>query len=141
MSLIEIAKEFATRKHEGQFRYDGVTPYIFHPLEVARRVENSVGAIKEEIAAALLHDVIEDTGATPEDLILIGMPNTVVLAVVLLTKKEGQGYMEYLEAVRRNSIARTVKVHDMLANLSDSPSKKQVKKYAEGLTFLLNGKI
>lgn len=144
MSLIEIAKKFATEKHEGQFRFDGVTPYIRHPEDVARRVASGRGEgmlLDAMIATAWLHDVVEDQGVTQDDLLEIGVTPTVVRAVLVLTKKPGQDYMEYLEGVRANYMARKVKIADMLANLSDSPSRKQVKKYTEGLAFLLNGII
>ena len=144
MSLIEIAKKFATEKHEGQFRFDGVTPYIRHPEDVARRVENGKdrGLLMEAmVATAWLHDTAEEADVTSDDLLEIGMTPTIARAVMFLTKKPGEDYMEYLEAVRANSIARKVKIHDILANLSGTPSRKKVKEYAEGLTFLLNGII
>ena len=141
MNIIEKAQAFATEKHAGQFRFDGVTPYIRHPEDVARRVSNSHGATMEDIAVALGHDLKEDAGVTDNDLLEIGMPYHVVEAINILTKKEGQSYQEYLELVIQNPTARKVKIYDMLSNLSDSPSRKQVKKYAEGLSFLLNGII
>ncbi len=141
MDIIKIAEDFATEKHKGQFRFDGVTPYIEHPMEVARRVTNSWRVSENEVAVAILHDTREDCGVTNEDLEKIGMPKEVIEAVGVLTKRDGIDYQEYLKQVHQNPIARRVKIHDMLANLSDSPSKKQVKKYADGLTFLLNGII
>ena len=141
MNLIEIAKKFATKSHSSEFRNDGVTPYISHCRDVAQRVANSYRSIDDEVAAAWLHDVCENCGVTNNDLLEIGMPYHVVRAVEILTKRPEQDYKEYLEGVIQNPIARKVKIHDMLSNLSDSPSRKQVKKYAEGLVFLLNGII
>jgi hypothetical protein len=55
----------------------------------------------------------------------------------MLTKTEGAKYEDYLAAIRRDPIARKVKVADMLANLGDSPTERQVLKYAKGLIILL----
>lgn len=144
MNIITIAEDFATEKHKGQFRFDGVTPYIEHPKEVARRVAESVdrdGMKEEATVVAWCHDLLEDTDTTIDEFYSLGFSNIMVWAIETITKKEDQSYKDYLEEVIRNPITRKVKIHDMLANLSDSPSKKQVKKYADGLTFLLNGII
>ena len=71
MDQIELAKKIAFEKHNGQFRRDGVTPYINHPAEVVRLLEKS-NASAHEIAAGWLHDVIEDTGTTLEELTNLG---------------------------------------------------------------------
>ena len=64
--------------------------YIKHPLFVASLVDT-----QEEKAVALLHDVLEDSPYTVEELILAGLPETVVTAVQVLTKKKGQDYQQY----------------------------------------------
>mgnify|MGYP003417707964 FL=1 len=134
MNQIELAKSIATKAHEGQFRFDGVTAYIKHPEKVASILE---GKSEEVIATAWLHDVLEDTTETAQSLKKQGVSDEVIEAVVCLTKQKDQGYTRYLEIVKANHIARRVKIADMLANLSDSPTKKQVQKYAKGLIDLL----
>ncbi len=139
-TLIEKAKRFATEKHKGQFRFDGVTPYINHPEDVARRVAETLdkdGMMESYVIAALCHDLIEDVSVTEDDLREAGFPEESILAIKILTKTPGEDYFEYLKKVKENPIARKVKICDMLSNLSDSPTKRQVKKYAEGLSFLL----
>ncbi len=74
---------------------------------------------------------------TVQDLIDAGFPMVVVIAVNVLTKIPGEDYFKYLERVKQNIITRKVKPFDMLSNFSDSPTKRQVKKYADGLSFLL----
>lgn len=67
MELVNKAVVFAAQAHDGMRRKDGATPYILHPLEAAA----AVGAMTEDqevLAAALLHDVIEDAGITPEEI-------------------------------------------------------------------------
>lgn len=61
--MIQKALEFAIKAHEGQTRKDGVTPYIVHPVGVADRVRQNGGTV-EMYVAALLHDVVEDTDVT-----------------------------------------------------------------------------
>lgn len=61
MNKIEKAIEFAMKAHEGQVRKDSGLPYIIHPLSVARVLGNICVPSEEEIIAAILHDVVEDT--------------------------------------------------------------------------------
>ncbi len=133
-SIIEKAKEIAHRAHSGQTRRDGVTPYIHHPEAVVSRLS---GEHPHVIATAWLHDVIEDTAETATTLLEAGIPKEVVEAVVTLTKTDWMDYPNYLDSVHENPIARKVKVADMLANLADSPTPRQIRKYAKGLLFLV----
>lgn len=133
MNLILTATHIASCAHRGQVRRDGYTPYIMHPSDVAKRLARES---EEVIATAWLHDVLEDTKETPKTLRAAGIPDTVVHAVEVLTKNKGVSYEEYLNGVRQNWIARKVKVADMLSNLSDSPTQKQIVKYAKGLLVL-----
>lgn len=135
MDIIEISKQVASRAHSGQHRRDGWTPYINHPAAVAGKLAGESVVV---IATAWLHDVLEDTAETPETLRAAGLPDSVIHAVEVLTKTEGVSYGEYLSGVRQNWIARKVKVADMLHNLSDAPTERQIIKYAKGLLLLLN---
>ena len=127
--------EIAAKAHEGQFRNDRKTPYITHPVAVANLFpEWEVGAR----AVALLHDTLEDTSLTAQALLGQGVSPIVVEAVVAMTKRENEAYDDYLIRVKANWLARKVKIADILSNLSDSPSKNQVKKYAKALKFLLD---
>ena len=131
--LIQTAANLAGEAHRGHFRRDGVTPYITHPQRVAARCAG------DEIAeaAAWLHDVLEDTAVTVEDLHAAGIPREVTEVICLLTKGEGHVYEEYLEAIAAHPVARRVKIADMLTNLGDAPTDEQIVKYAEGLLILL----
>lgn len=133
MDTLTIAKQIASRAHSGQHRRDGYTPYINHPAAVAAKL---AGESKVVIATAWLHDVLEDTTETPESLRAAGIPDSVIHAVEVLTKTDGVSYAEYLSGVRKNWIARKVKVADMLHNLSDAPTERQIIKYAKGLLAL-----
>lgn len=132
-NLVELASQIASDAHAGQYRRDGTTPYIEHPAAVASRAPKS----PESQAAAWLHDVLEDTELTRDDLLDRGIPESIVVAVEALTKQEGLSYEKNLRRVASNEIARGVKVADMLSNLADSPTKNQIRKYACGLLLLL----
>ena len=110
--LLSKAIHLATNAHHGQFDRGG-NPYILHVLAVMNLVENP----DEELQAiALLHDVIEDTDTTFEDLRTQGFSERVVDAVALLTKMPGQTYDEYKEGVFSNPDAMRVKAADLAHN-------------------------
>jgi len=132
--IVALAEHIARKAHANQFRRDRVTPYITHPEAVVKKLAAEVDFVR---AAGWLHDVLEDTDVTQAALLHFGVPNPVVDAVALLTKTGDCSYEAYLEGVRENEIARRVKIADMLHNLSDSPTQKQILKYARGLVFLL----
>jgi (p)ppGpp synthase/HD superfamily hydrolase len=132
-SIVSIARGIATAADEGQFRRDGVTPYIRHPEAVAQRLQGD--AVAE--AAAWLHDVIEDTSLTKDDLKERGVPDEVIEVVVLMTHANGISYERYLAAIAAHPIAKRVKIADMITNLSDNPTDRQIVKYAKGLLVLM----
>lgn len=134
MSYCDIAKKLAYRFHAEQFRRDGTTPYIAHPAAVVQKLS---GESDEVLATAWLHDILEDTPATINDLHNAGFSDTICKAVQLLTKRENTNYITYINAIRSNEIARKVKIADIMHNLSDAPSAKQKQKYADALNILM----
>lgn len=131
MNIDKIAEDIARKAHSGQFRRDGLTPYVTHPQRVAAKCHTS-----ESRAVAWLHDVLEDTPTTVEDLRTAGITEEIIQAVQCLTKSGQRPYLDYLADIRTNELARTVKIADMLDNLSDGPTERQIVKYARGLLFL-----
>lgn len=131
-STVARVASIAALAHKGQFRRDGITEYIEHPRNVAEKVK---GDEKAEMVA-WLHDIIEDTNETVETLKDKEVPQDVIEAVVALTKLKDEEYDEYLSRVKQNELAVKVKIADMLHNLSDSPTKRQIKKYTRGLRRL-----
>jgi len=103
------AMQIAYDAHHGQTDKAGV-PYVFHPLHLAEAMEDEICC-----CAALLHDVVEDTAVTLEDLAAV-FPPEVVEAVALLTHEEGTDYFDYVRRIRSNPIARTVKLADLQHN-------------------------
>ena len=135
--MINIALSIAKKAHAGQVDKAG-TDYIKHPIYVARQVTSN-----QEKAVALLHDVIEDSNVTANDLLAAGLPSEVVAAVQTLTKKKGQSYQEYLEKVKLNNLARVVKLVDLKHNSDLSRLKsvtdtdfKRIKKYKNAIQYL-----
>jgi (p)ppGpp synthase/HD superfamily hydrolase len=124
--LLEKAIQIACNAHAGQKRWNG-DEYITHPLRVAFGYPHFVKDEKEQIVA-ILHDVIEDTSITLEDLRREGFPEYIVEAIDDITKRENESYEEdYLDRVRKNPIARQVKYADLLDNTRDRVSKKYEK--------------
>ena len=111
MSTLERAIEIAARHHEGQVDKGG-QPYILHPIRVMLAVQTPYERI-----AAILHDVVEDTSATFEDLEREGFPSEVVDAVRALTKFEGESRIEAAKRAVQNPIARVVKLADVADNM------------------------
>lgn len=108
----------ATDAHFGQKRHDGITPYISHPRAVARILEDWQLDEKHQIVG-VLHDVIEDTKLTADDLRKAGFSTEIVEAIVAISKVEGEDYDVYLKRVINNRLAKVVKLADLTHNLSD----------------------
>lgn len=138
IAIAEMAHSGQTRKRTGQL-------YVYHPMRVAdyiRKVVSDNDLNKYNmILAAILHDTIEDSDGfvTVDTLFYNGIPQPVIDAVVLLSKNlhKGLSYYEYLDKLALNVIATTVKIADMIDNLSDHPSTKQLVKYSGGLNHLV----
>lgn len=112
MKLIERAIALALEAHAGQVDRYG-RPYILHPLAVMAAVE---GEAAQMVAA--LHDVVEDSAITLDDLRAEGFPAEVLEAVRLLTHdKERQSYEDYVRAIKQNGLARQVKLADLRHNM------------------------
>ena len=132
--LLALCEMIATAAHEGQYRRDGTTPYIEHPRKVASLVGDDIDAQ----AAAWLHDVVEDSIIELNQLYAQKIPTKVIDAVFRLTKVASESYEAYLEGVTTSPLAIKVKVADMVANLTDSPTEKQITKYAAALQYIIS---
>ena len=108
-ALTKKAMKVAYEAHHGQTDRSG-TPYIFHPFHVAEQMDDELS-----VCTALLHDVIEDTEITFED--LTGeFPEEVVEALRCLTRDKNMNYFDYIRKLRKNPIAKKVKQADLLHN-------------------------
>ena len=112
--LIERAKAFVIKKHEGQYRRGGL-PYCTHPIAVAEMLEAD-GEAEEVVLAGLFHDLLEDTNATELEILQLG-GEEVLRAVKLLTKQKGYTMSEYMQGILENPIAKAVKIADRTHNI------------------------
>ncbi len=111
MSKLEEAILLAAEAHQGVVDKAG-KPYILHPLRMMLKMKTEA-----EMMAAVLHDVVEDTGWTLEQLHEKGFPNDVLAAVECLTKRDGEDYTAFVKRARANQIARQVKIADLEDNM------------------------
>ena len=112
MHLVEKAIALAVEAHAGEVDKQG-KPYIVHPLHLMMQMETA-----EEMITAVLHDVVEDTNTTLEDLRQHGFPEVVLEALELLTHDTASTrYKEYVAAVKPNPLARKVKLADLAHNM------------------------
>ena len=127
LSQIEIALEIALRAHRGQRDLDG-KPVILHPLTVALKGNN-----EDEIVAGLLHDVVEDTGYSFDDLLNAGISAKVVDALRLLTHEKGTDYLDYVRRINDsdNPVAINVKCNDLEHNLERGRKGDHLKQVAK----------
>ncbi|MEO5376492.1 MAG: GTP pyrophosphokinase [Magnetococcus sp. DMHC-6] len=112
MSTLEQAIQTATLGHAGQMDKAG-QPYILHPLRLMLQATT-----REEQIVAVLHDVVEDTNITLEDLQQAGFSPTILTAVACLTRHPNDSYDLYLERIKSNSLACKVKINDLEDNMN-----------------------
>lgn len=117
-NMIELAKSLATFAHEGQKDKSGA-PYIDHPRRVAERLRSHEGK-----QVGWLHDVLEDTAVTVDQLRELGFSKHVVEAVVLLTRKKGVTSDEYYAAIKEVRLARLAKLADIDDNMDPERTSK-----------------
>jgi hypothetical protein len=110
MATIEKALQIAAGAHEGQKDKEGL-PYILHPLRAMLSVQGEEAQI-----VAILHDVIEDTSVTANDLRQAGFGEKVVAAVLCVTHRQDESYADYVVRCKGNEIARQVKLADLADN-------------------------
>ena len=108
--LIKKAMKIAFQAHRDQVDKSGM-PYIFHPFHLAEQMETEA-----EICTALLHDVVEDTPVTLDDLRRAGFPREVLEALSLMTHDKSVPYLDYVVHLRENPVARKVKLADLAHN-------------------------
>lgn len=108
-ALTNKAIRIAYAAHEGQVDKCGI-PYIAHPLHVAEQMDDETST-----CVALLHDVVEDTDVTLDDLAR-EFPSEVVEGVRLMTHEPGVGYLDYVRAIKGHPVAVKVKLADLAHN-------------------------
>ncbi len=134
---IESARLLATRQHQGQVDKSGM-PYILHPTRVAERMKTP-----EEKVVGWLHDTVEDTGLSLSD-IEQQFGSETADAVDAISRRKDEPWEKYLERVKKNRVARAVKISDLIDNSNLSRldhitliDVKRQEKYNRALQFLM----
>ena len=123
--------------HKDQVDKTGM-PYVFHPFHLAEQMTDEISTV-----CALLHDVMEDTDCTPEDLRTMGFPQAVIEILLLLTHDPSVPYMDYVEKIGTNPVAKQVKLADLKHNSDlsrmdtvDEYTLERNEKYKEAVRLL-----
>lgn len=135
--LTKKAMKLCFEAHKEQVDKSGL-PYVFHPFHVAEQMTDEITT-----AIALLHDVVEDTDYTLQDLIDMGFPREVTDALALLTHEEGVPYLEYVAGIKADPAAMAVKLADLAHNSDsarldsvDEKALERIEKYRKAMEIL-----
>ena len=135
--LTKKAMKLCFEAHRDQVDKTGL-PYVFHPFHVAEQMQDEITT-----TVALLHDVIEDTNYTLEDLTDMGFPAAVTDALKLLTHDKSVPYLEYVLRIKANPVAKAVKLADLKHNSDlsrldkvDEKALERIEKYREAVELL-----
>ena len=135
--MTKNAMKLCFAAHKDQTDKSGL-PYVFHPFHLAEQMHD-----EDTTIVALLHDVVEDTDYTFEDLQALGFSDAVVEAIRLMTHPEGMPYMDYVARIKPNPIARAVKLADLRHNSDltrldcvDQKALDRVQKYQKAMALL-----
>ena len=137
--MTKIALKLCFEAHKDQIDKSGM-PYVFHPCHLAEQMADENTTI-----VALLHDVIEDTEYTLDDLRKFGFAEDVLSAISLMTHADDVPYMEYVMKIKTNPIAKAVKLADVKHNSDMSRldqitqiDEERAKKYKQAIELLEN---
>lgn len=108
--MTKVALKLCFEVHKEQIDKSGM-PYVFHPFHLAEQMSD-----EETTIVALLHDVVEDSDRTVEDLRAMGFSEAVLEAITLMTHDPAVPYMDYVAQIKTNPIAKAVKLADLRHN-------------------------
>ena len=135
--MTKAALKLCSEAHKAQQDKSGI-PYVFHPFHLAEQMKD-----EESTIAALLHDVVEDTPYTIDDLRDKGYDYRILEVISVMTHDESVPYMEYILKIKQNAIAKAVKLADLkhnsdLTRLDTITEKdlKRVEKYRAAIVIL-----
>lgn len=134
---IKKALEIAFDAHKDQVDKAGL-PYIYHPFYLATQMET-----EDSIIVALLHDVVEDSHYTFEEIESFGFSPSIISALRLLTHEDSEDYIAYIHRVKENELARIVKLADLKHNSDvsrlshmDDKARERLNRYVESIKIL-----
>ncbi len=113
-------------------------PYVYHPFHLAEQMDS-----EETVIVALLHDVVEDTDYSIQDIAAMGFSKAVIDALTLMTHDKAVPYPEYVAKIKTNPIATAVKLADLRHNSDlsrletvDDAALRRVQKYKAAIALL-----
>ncbi|WP_271894336.1 GTP pyrophosphokinase [Candidatus Phyllobacterium onerii] len=137
MTSLEQAISIAASAHAG-YLADDEEPYIFHPLRVMLALD-----AEDERIVGILHDVVEKTPWTLDNLRSEGLPGHILEAIDSVSRRQGEEYFDFVLRTRENSLGRRVKIADLKDNiekvrshLEDPGAREKLAKYEEALARL-----
>lgn len=138
--MVKLAMEICLDAHSGQVDKGGY-PYVFHPIHIAEQMDT-----EHEIVVALLHDVLEMSRYTVQDLVDAGFSQDVILSLMFITRISDDPYIrtyqEYIENIKQDDVARKVKLADLKHNLDTSRlhccelDESMIKRYSKAIEIL-----
>jgi (p)ppGpp synthase/HD superfamily hydrolase len=111
--MVNLAKIYALHKHSEQ-KY-GNKPYSYHLNQVVC-CSKKINSSDSVLIVAWLHDIVEDTDVTLDDLFYLGFNKGIVNSVYCITKQKGESRSEYIKRVKSNKFATIVKCSDTFCN-------------------------
>ena len=133
----KIALKLCFEAHKNQTDKSGM-PYVFHPFHLAEQMDT-----EETTIVALLHDLVEDTEYTIEDLTNMGFDKTITDAIALMTHARNVDYMDYVRMIKENPVAKVVKMADLKHNsdltrldIVDEKALRRREKYLKAIALL-----
>ena len=136
--LTKKAMKIAFEAHKEQMDKSGI-PYIYHPIHLAEQMEE-----ERTVCVALLHDVVEDTDITFQQLQAEGFSEEVIEALKLMTRDDLTPYLDYIRKIKGNPIASAVKIADLKHNSDltrldemDEEAFQRIKKYKKAMEILM----
>ena len=135
--MTKRAMKLCFAAHRDQTDKSGM-PYVFHPFHLAEQMTDELTTV-----TALLHDVVEDTPYTLDDLREMGFPDEVICALSLLTHDPAVPYLDYVARISSDPIAKAVKLADLRHNSDltrldavDEKALQRVEKYRTAIQLL-----
>lgn len=136
-ALTKKALRISFNAHKNQIDKSGM-PYVYHPFHLAEQMSDEYTT-----CVALLHDVVEDTDITIDDIKNEGFPKDVIDAIALMTHDNDVPYLEYVAMIKKNPIAAAVKLADLRHNsdlsrldIVDSKALERLEKYKKAIQIL-----
>ncbi|MGN1421694.1 MAG: GTP pyrophosphokinase [Eubacterium sp.] len=137
--MTKKALKLSFEAHKNQIDKSGM-PYVYHPFHLAEQMKDEQTTI-----VALLHDVVEDTDYTLDDLSSMGFSDAIIDAISLMTHDKNIPYMDYVAQIAKNPVAKAVKLADLrhnsdLTRLNAVTDKdlKRMEKYKKAIALLEN---